>query len=163
MKVCVYVDGGCWPNPGPAAIAAVVGDERGELLLEHARRLEHATNNEAEYRALLLGISLAQLAGATEAHFCTDSQLVARQISGWWAIKGKEISRLHGLATGRLMEFDRWSIQHVPRAKNQRADYLCNELLQHTSKRQLAEKPPFEYRSGALRDGWALMPVAGVA
>lgn len=162
MKVCVYFDGGCWPNPGPAVAAAVVGDENGEVIVETAKRLGDATNNVAEYRGLLLGISLARLVGATHAHFVTDSKLVAQQITGWWAIRGGEISRLHGLATGRLMAFDEWSIQQVPREKNQRADYLCDELLEHASKRQHASKPGFEFRTGTPRPGWASLPPAGM-
>lgn len=155
MKVVVYTDGGCQPNPGPGAIAAVVGTEQGEVIIERAKALELVTNNEAEYLALLLGISLTRLVGATSVNFCTDSELVAQQVSGWWAIRGGNISRLHGFVTSRLMELDEWSIQHVPRSKNQRADYLCNELMDHKSKRQLSAKPGIEFRTGNLRPGWA--------
>lgn len=161
MKVVVYSDGGCWPNPGPGAIAAVVGNEHGEVLVELAKPMAQVTNNEAEYRALLLGIKLARLVGATHAHFCTDSELMVNQIASWWAIKGAELSRLHGLATGMLMHFDEWSIQHVPRTKNQRADYLCNELMNHKAKKQLPEKPGIEFRSGVTRQGWSQMAAAG--
>lgn len=158
MKVVVYVDGGCWPNPGPGACAAVVGDEHGQVLVEHAKRLERATNNEAEYLGVLLGLRLVRLVGATSVGVCTDSMLVAQQISGWWAINGGEISRLHGLATSRLYDFDEWSIQHVPRERNGRADYLCNELMQHVSKRQPRVKPGIEFRTGEARAGWSGLP-----
>lgn len=156
MKVTVYVDGGVATNPGPGAIAAVVGDEKGELVVESSRKLEHATNNEAEYLALSLGISLAHLVGATHVNFCSDSQLVVSQVGGWWAINGSRLSVLHGSITGRLMSFEEWSIQHVQRSENRRADWLCNELLDLKSKHQLKEKPTsIEFRTGRARPGWA--------
>lgn len=158
-KVVVYVDGGCSPNPGPGAIAAVVGDEHGEVIIEGSKALENVTNNEAEYRALLLGIALARMAGATHAHFCSDSQLVVNQVAQWWAIRDTELSRLHGFVSSRMREFDEWSIQHVPRGQNRRADWLCNELMDHTAKHQLKDKPGIEFRSAATQPGWSGLPL----
>jgi ribonuclease HI len=102
----------------------------------------------------MLGISLAHLVDANEAHFCSDSQIVVQQISGFWAINGGELERLHNYCTSSLMIFDSWSIQHIPRERNRRADYLCNELMDHKSKHQLKEKPGIEFRAGVPRDGW---------
>ena len=78
-KVVVHVDGGARGNPGPAAVAAVASAD-GELLLERSEYIGEATNNTAEYRALLLGLELARELGAREVEVVNDSELVARQI-----------------------------------------------------------------------------------
>jgi len=80
MKVVVHVDGGARGNPGPAAAAAVLSTPDGEELGEAAERIGTATNNVAEYRALLLGLERARELGATEVEVVNDSELIAKQI-----------------------------------------------------------------------------------
>jgi ribonuclease HI len=130
-KVVVHVDGGARGNPGPAAVGVVVSDPHGALLDEFAERIGVASNNVAEYRALLRGIERAAALGAHEAEFINDSELVAKQIKGLYKVKHPDMKPLHAQATAALRrEFDgRWTIRNVPRAQNARADALVNEAL----------------------------------
>ena len=89
------VDGGSRGNPGPAAIAAVVTDPSGAMLAERAETIGEATNNVAEYRALLLGIDLAKQLGADEVEFVGDSMLIVEQVRGRWKVKQEHLRPLH--------------------------------------------------------------------
>jgi ribonuclease HI len=129
VRVVVHVDGGARGNPGPAAIGAVVSTPDGEVLDEASARIGEATNNVAEYRALLLGLERARALGATEVDVVNDSELVARQLSGAYKVKQAGIKPLHAAAVHALRSFQRWSIRSVPRAENARADELVNEAL----------------------------------
>jgi ribonuclease HI len=129
MRVVVHVDGGARGNPGPAAAAAVVSTPEGEVLDEAAERLGPATNNVAEYRALLLGLDRAGALGATRVDVVNDSELVAHQVTGRYKVKSPDLRPLHAEALRRLATFDSWSIRPVPRARNAHADRLVNEAL----------------------------------
>jgi ribonuclease HI len=129
MKVIVHVDGGARGNPGPAAAACVISTPDGEVLEERARLLGTATNNVAEYRALLLGLERAHALGATEVEVVNDSELVAKQVQGLYKVKHEAMRPLHREATAALRGFRRWSIQSVPRAENAHADALVNAAL----------------------------------
>ena len=87
MKVIVHVDGGARGNPGPAAAACVITSPDGEVLGEHAQLLGRATNNVAEYRALLLGLERARELGADEVEVIGDSELIAKQVQGVYKVK----------------------------------------------------------------------------
>ena len=128
-KLTVNVDGGARGNPGPAAIGVVVRGPGGEVLEEAGERIGRATNNVAEYRALLLGLELAAAQGATELELIGDSELVVRQIEGRYKVKDAGLRELHGKAKRALGAFDRWSIRHVRRAENGDADRLVNQAL----------------------------------
>ena len=129
MRVVVHVDGGARGNPGPAAIAAVVADPEGQVLDEVAETIGQATNNVAEYRAVLLGIERARALGATELELVNDSQLVERQLAGRYKVKHPAMRPLHLDATAALRDFERWSIRSVPREENAQADALVNQAL----------------------------------
>ncbi len=129
MRVLVHVDGGARGNPGPAAVAAVVSDPEGTVLDEAAQRIGTATNNVAEYRAVLLGVERARALGATELELVNDSELVARQLQGVYKVKHPAMRPLHLEATAALRDFDRWSIRSVPRERNAHADALVNQAL----------------------------------
>jgi ribonuclease HI len=128
-RLVVNVDGGARGNPGPAAIGAVVRDADGAVLEERGERIGNATNNVAEYRALLLGIERAAALGASEVELVGDSELIVRQVKGEYKVKDKTLRDLHARATRALAPFERWSIRHVPRAENADADRLVNEAL----------------------------------
>jgi ribonuclease HI len=128
----VNVDGGARGNPGPAAIAAVLADPDGEVIEERSELIGPATNNVAEYRALLLGIERARALGAGEVELIGDSELVVRQVRGEYRVKDAALRELHGRVREALDEFDRWSIGHVRREANERADQLVNEALDAT-------------------------------
>lgn len=129
MRVIVNVDGGARGNPGPAAVGAVVTDERGEVLVERGEYIGEATNNVAEYRAVQLGLRLARELGADEVEVVNDSELVARQIGGQYKVKNAGLKPLFIETMAALREFDRWSVRNVPREENARADELVNEAL----------------------------------
>ncbi len=125
----INVDGGSRGNPGPAAIAAVASDESGEILLERAETIGKATNNVAEYRALLLGIRLAKELEASEVELIGDSQLIVRQVQGRYKVKNEDLKPLHTKVRDELRDFERWSISDVRREHNAEADRLLNEAL----------------------------------
>ncbi len=132
MKVVIHVDGGSRGNPGPAAAAAVASTPDGEELAERKLYIGEATNNVAEYRALLLGLELARDLGAEEVEVVNDSEVVARQIGGEYKVKNAGLKPLFAQATGELRGFHKWAIRSVPREQNTRADELVNEALDET-------------------------------
>lgn len=128
-RIKVNVDGGARGNPGPAAIAAVVTDESGQVLRSESEFIGEATNNVAEYRALLLGIRLATELGAEEVELIGDSELIVRQIEGRYKVKDAGLKPLHAEARAALEQLPSWSIRHVKREFNAAADRLVNEAL----------------------------------
>jgi ribonuclease HI len=129
VKVVVNVDGGARGNPGPAAVAAVAATPEGEPLGERKASIGEATNNVAEYRALLLGLELARQLGASEVELINDSELVARQIGGEYKVKHAGLKPLYQEAMRALRDFDGWAVRSVRREQNTRADELVNEAL----------------------------------
>lgn len=129
MKLVVNVDGGARGNPGPAAVAAVISIPDGELVEERAERIGEATNNVAEYKALLLGIERARALGATELELIGDSELIVRQVRGEYRVKEPGLRPLHEQVHEALEGFERWSIRHVRREENAEADRLVNDAL----------------------------------
>lgn len=127
-RLTVNVDGGARGNPGPAAIGVVVRDSGG-VLEEVGETIGEATNNVAEYRALLRGIQLAAERGATDLELVGDSELVVRQVEGRYKVKNAGMKELHEEAKRALRNFDSWSIRHVRRENNADADRLVNEAL----------------------------------
>jgi ribonuclease HI len=128
-RLRVHVDGGARGNPGPAAIAAVVSDADGAVLEERGERIGEATNNVAEYRALLLGIERARELGASGLELVGDSELVVRQVRGEYKVKDAGLKPLHARVMQALEGFEEWSISHVRREQNAEADRLVNEVL----------------------------------
>ncbi|MGB2711783.1 MAG: ribonuclease HI family protein [Conexibacter sp.] len=129
MKLIVHVDGGARGNPGPAAIGVVVSDPDGATLERHAERIGVATNNVAEYRALLRGLERAAALGASEVEVVGDSELVAKQVNGQYKVKHAAMKPLHAEALSALHGFERWRVRTVPRAQNAVADALVNAAL----------------------------------
>ncbi|HTR73674.1 MAG TPA: ribonuclease HI family protein [Solirubrobacterales bacterium] len=128
-KLTVNVDGGARGNPGPAAIGVVVRDADGTVVESVGEAIGRATNNVAEYRALLRGIELAAAHGASELELVGDSELVVRQVEGRYKVKNAAMKELHAEAKAALAGFEKWSIRHVKRAENADADRLVNEAL----------------------------------
>ncbi len=129
LRAVVNVDGGARGNPGPAAIGVVVRDGDGQVIEERGERIGTATNNVAEYRALLLGIERARELGATELELVGDSELIVRQVRGEYKVKDATLRGLHGEVTDALAPFESWSIRHVRREQNAEADRLVNQVL----------------------------------
>jgi ribonuclease HI len=129
VKVVLHVDGGARGNPGPAAIGVVVSNPDGDVLDEVAETIGVATNNVAEWRAVLRGLERAGALGATEVEIVNDSELVARQLTGAYKVKHPAMKPLYAEAVAALRRFDGWRVRSVPRAQNARADELVNRAL----------------------------------
>jgi ribonuclease HI len=128
-KVVVHVDGGSRGNPGPAGIGVVITDPEAGELTRANDYIGEATNNEAEYEALLLGLDRARALGSREVEIVNDSQLVERQVRGEYRVKKAELRVLRERVLEALKAFDRWSIRSVPREENELADFLVNEAI----------------------------------
>jgi ribonuclease HI len=128
VKLVVNVDGGARGNPGPAAIGVVVSGPDGTVLHEVSEAIGVATNNVAEYRALLRGVEAARALGADELELIGDSELVARQLTGAYRVKNAALKPLRE-GVLRALGGVRWTIRTVPRAQNARADELVNTAL----------------------------------
>ena len=129
MKFIIHVDGGSRGNPGPAAAAAVITSPDGDLLDQAGEKIGVATNNVAEYKAVLLGLRRAASLGAKEVEVVNDSELVAKQINGQYKVKHVDMKPLYAEAVKQLRGFDTWSIRSVPREQNKAADALVNATL----------------------------------
>jgi len=133
-KVVVHVDGGARGNPGPAAAAAVASTPGGDVLGERNLYIGEATNNVAEYHALLLGLELARELGAGQVEVVNDSELVARQVGGEYKVKNAGLKPMFLEVMRALREFDAWQVRSVRREHNERADELVNEALDAAAK-----------------------------
>jgi ribonuclease HI len=129
QRLIVNFDGGSRGNPGPAAIAAVVSTPDGEVIEERGEAIGPATNNVAEYRALLLAVERAHGLGASEVELIGDSELVVRQVRGEYRVKDAGLRPLYAAAVDALAGLDSWSIRNVPRDENAAADALVNATL----------------------------------
>lgn len=129
MKLTVHVDGGARGNPGPAAVGAVIRDESGEILLEAGERIGVATNNVAEYKALLLGIAQAKALGGDRLELVGDSELIVKQVRGEYRVKDQGLKPLHAEVKAALEPLEEWTIRHVRREHNADADRLVNATL----------------------------------
>jgi ribonuclease HI len=127
VKVVLHTDGGARGNPGPAGIGVVLADADGQVLDELALGIGRATNNVAEYEALIAGLELALEHGATEVEAYVDSRLVASQVKGEWKIKNDRLRGLAVKARALMGKFERASIDNVPREANAGADRLANQ------------------------------------
>jgi ribonuclease HI len=124
----VYFDGACRGNPGPAAVGYVLVTDGG-IAAEGGERIGRATNNRAEYEALIRALEVAQDFGFDEVAVRGDSQLIVRQVRGEWDTNDPDLRERRVRVLELLDGFDSWSIEHVPREINDRADDLANEAL----------------------------------
>jgi len=130
MRVAVYIDGGARGNPGPAGVGVVVESfDDGVVLHESGAFLGKATNNVAEYRGLLAGLRSALALGATEVDVFSDSQLVVRQMSGEYRVKNSGLQPLYRQARELVEKFGGFTINHIGRDKNKKADKLANQAM----------------------------------
>jgi probable phosphoglycerate mutase len=128
--VILNVDGGARGNPGPAAIGFVIRDaESGEILAEHGEAIGHATNNVAEYRALIEGVKAVAALGARSVEIRGDSQLIVEQVKGNWKVKEAGLKPLRAEAVEALAGLGDWTLDHVRRERNAEADALVNRAL----------------------------------
>ncbi|MBA4371062.1 MAG: ribonuclease H [Coriobacteriaceae bacterium] len=122
-------DGGSRGNPGPAAAAFVLEAPDGTILLRAGRFIGEATNNVAEYEALIMGLGAALALGVSSIEVLADSELLVRQVTGTYRVKHPNMRPLHARVTRLLAGFESWRIGHVRREQNVAADSLVNEAL----------------------------------
>lgn len=127
MALKIYVDGSSLGNPGPAGIGIVVCDEVGKIITSHKVSLDKATNNEAEYRAVIEALKLARELGADEVTLLSDSELVVQQLSGNYKVRSSTLLPLHEEAMNLARQFRRFNISHIPREANKIANKLAQE------------------------------------
>lgn len=127
-KIILFTDGAARGNPGPAAIGIVLADANGGIIEDFGEPIGNATNNEAEYRALLRGLECAAR-HTTDIEIRTDSELLARQLKGVYRVRAANLQPLHAQAISAFKRFRRATIAIIPRALNQRADALANQAL----------------------------------
>ena len=123
----LFTDGASRGNPGQAGAGALLLAADGTELAACSSYLGICTNNVAEYRALLFGLDEALMQGCTEIALSLDSELVVRQVEGRYKVKNETLLPLFTEVQKRLKRFRRWTITHVPRSQNSRADQLANE------------------------------------
>lgn len=125
-KLVINCDGASRGNPGRAAIGATLKDEKGQLVATVSEAIGHATNNQAEYRALIAALEKAAELGAARVEARLDSELVVRQIQGRYRVKNEALKPLYLRAVKLLHGFNAFTIRNVPRAENAEADALAN-------------------------------------
>lgn len=127
-RATLFTDGGARGNPGPAAIGFVLSGIGGTPI-SFKEYIGKGTNNQAEYRALLSGISRAKEEGVEDLMCYLDSELVVKQVRGEYRVKNEDLKILLAEIKKLLPSFRSITFEHVPRAKNAAADKLVNEAL----------------------------------
>ena len=125
----VWTDGASRGNPGPAAVGIVFGQRGGELLCAHGETIGRATNNVAEYRAVLGALQFARSWHVKHVVIRMDSELVARQITGQYRVKSQDLMPFYRQIISLMRGFDRVDVMHVKREKNSVADRYANLAL----------------------------------
>jgi ribonuclease HI len=132
-KLQIYTDGGARGNPGPAGIGAVIWSGN-KLVGRHKKYIDEATNNQAEYKAVILALEEAKKLEPVELDFFLDSELVVKQLNREYKVKDKNLAPLFVQVWNLSMGFKKVTFTHVPREKNKEADKLVNEAIdEHTS------------------------------
>ncbi len=127
LKAIIHTDGGARGNPGPAGTGAVVKINEKEHLFKHY--IGETTNNQAEYQALILGLTQAKELGATEAECFLDSELVVKQMKREYKVKDKDLAVQFIKVWNLMSEFKKVTFTHVRREQNKLADQLVNEAI----------------------------------
>jgi ribonuclease H / adenosylcobalamin/alpha-ribazole phosphatase len=129
VRARLSTDGGARGNPGPAAFGYVLETEDGTVLAAHGERIGVATNNVAEYRALVAGLQKALELAVDEVDVVSDSELLVRQMTGQYKVKNEALRKLSLEAAGLARQLRRVTYRSVPRKHNELADRLVNEAL----------------------------------
>jgi len=134
MKIIIYTDGGARDNPGPAAIGAVITQE-GQALKKYSHFIGRATNNQAEYEAVVFALKKVKLlfgkkkAKTMTLEICTDSELIVKQLNHQYKIKEEELQPLFLKIWNLILDFGQVNFKHIPRQQNKEADRLVNQAL----------------------------------
>ncbi len=126
QKVKIFTDGGARGNPGPAGIGVAVYDENDCLVKSKSEYIGRATNNQAEYRAVLAAFALISADEIAEIEFFLDSELVVKQLNGEYRVKNKDLAPLFIKAHNNILKYKIISFRHIRREQNKEADRLAN-------------------------------------
>lgn len=129
LEFFIHADGASRGNPGQAGIGAVIADPQGRTVKELKQFLGMATNNVAEYRAVIFALEKAWQLGAARVRVYLDSELVVRQLRGEYKVREAQLQTLHQQAMETLNRFSQYSIHNIRREENRRADQLANEAI----------------------------------
>lgn len=129
ITVSLYCDGASRGNPGPSGVGVLLLYPDGRQVLEVSRFIDNATNNEAEYQALIRGLEAADGLGIKSLQIFLDSELVAKQVRGEYRVKSPRLQKLFLEVMSRLQRFDDYAIVQVGRENNQQADRLANDAI----------------------------------
>ena len=129
MKAKLSTDGGARGNPGPAAFGYVLEGEDGTMLAAHGEAIGTATNNVAEYRALIAGLEKAVELGVDDLEVFSDSELLVKQMRGEYKVKKATLKELSEEAAGLSRQLESVTFTAVRREDNELADRLVNEAL----------------------------------
>ncbi len=134
-RLIINADGASRHNPGPASIGATIKDERGRLVASISRRIGRATNNQAEYQALIAALEKVIELGARQVDIRLDSELVVKQVKGRYRVKNAALRPLYLRAGELLSQLEGFTIKNVPREQNAEADRLANKALTRDNSR----------------------------
>lgn len=132
-KLIIFTDGGARGNPGPAGIGAVLYDSQKKIVAEVSEYLGVATNNQAEYKALISALKKAASLGASELDCYLDSELVVKQLKREYKVKNKDLAPLFLEIHNLSFKFKKVNYTHIPRERNQAADKLANRAMDEAS------------------------------
>lgn len=133
-KLTIFTDGGARGNPGPAGIGAVILDGKGNAVAEISEYIGKATNNQAEYKALLAGLAKAKELGGREIEVFLDSELVVKQLNREYRVRDKGLAPLFIRVYNISLGFKKTVFKHILREKNELADKLVNLALDKAGK-----------------------------
>lgn len=128
-KLIIYTDGGARGNPGPAGIGAVLYDENNNIVAAVSEFIGEATNNQAEYRAVIAAIKKAKQLGAEDIELYLDSELVCEQLNQNYKVKNKGLAPLFVQIWNLSISFKKITYTHIRREQNQEADKLANQAM----------------------------------
>jgi ribonuclease HI len=126
VKAIIYTDGVARGNPGPAAIGAVIADDSAAPPVTISRRIGRATNNQAEYRAVIAALEESLKRGVRQVLLYSDSELIVKQLTGHYRVKNEALKPLFQRASRLISSLDGFQVRHVPRSRNREADRLAN-------------------------------------
>jgi len=127
-EIKIYIDGASRGNPGESGAGIVIKDRQGKIFKRLRQYLGRATNNQAEYRALLLALKASRELGQNIRIF-SDSELLVKQLKGSYRVKSKGLKPYFDEVRNLLKGFSSWEIAHIPREQNREADALANEAI----------------------------------
>ncbi len=128
-KLIVYTDGGARGNPGPAAVGVVVCDESGRLIRKYSKFIGRATNNQAEYQAIIFALERIKQLKAKLLDFYLDSEFIVQQLNRKFKIRDKDLASLFVKIWNLSQGFKKINFSYIPREKNKEADRLVNQVL----------------------------------